>query len=78
MEEHTIKYRIDYWRRKIGIGSVWLLREFRTAYAVVHGVSYSAKNNLIIIEYQRKDTPGIIFTEEVGYFLNYMVNCRVI
>lgn len=30
--ELTVQQRLDYWTRKIGIGSVWLTQEFNTSY----------------------------------------------
>ena len=30
--ELTVQQRLDYWTRKIGIGSVWVIQEFNTAY----------------------------------------------
>lgn len=33
--ELTVQQRLDYWRRKIGVGSVWLTQEFNTSYVAV-------------------------------------------
>lgn len=77
MSEITVEQRIAYWQKKLGIGSVWLLQEFNTAYAVVNRVSYEPTSQSIIVEYSRKDTPGLILTSEVGYFLEYIAHSRV-
>lgn len=77
MSEITVEQRITYWQKKLGIGSVWLLQEFNTAYAVVNRVSYEPTSQSIIVEYSRKDTPGLIQTSEVGYFLEYIAHSRV-
>lgn len=75
--ELTVQQRLDYWKRKIGIGSVWLLQDFNTAYLTVNVVSFDSNSKAIVVEYSMKETPGLIHTSEVGYFLEYIVHSRV-
>lgn len=74
MAEITIQQRLDYWTRKIGVGSVWLTQEFNTSYLKVWGIEYDKQTDSIIVLYQRKDTPGLIHQEEVKHFLEYTVS----
>ena len=76
MTEITIKQKVDYWKRKIGIGSVWLTQEFNTAYITVMRIEFDKRHNAILVSYTRQDTPGLIFQEEVKYFLEYTVSSR--
>lgn len=73
----TVQQRLDYWARKIGIGSVWVIQEFNTAYLQVMRIEYDKSNNRIMVLYQRKDTPGLIHQEEVRHFLEYTASHRV-
>lgn len=75
--ELTVQQRLDYWKRKIGIGSVWLTQEFNTAYVTVNRIDFDKRHNAILVSYTRHDTPGMIFQDEVKCFLNYTVSHRV-
>ena len=75
--EVTVQQRLDYWTRKIGIGSTWLLQDFSTAYLTVNKISFDSYSKAIVVEYSIKETPGLIHTSEVGYFLEYVVHSRV-
>ena len=74
--ELTVQQRLDYWTRKIGIGSVWLTQEFNTSYLRVWGIEYDKKTDSIIVSYELKDCPGWIHQEEVKNFLEYTVSHR--
>lgn len=74
--ELTVQQRLDYWTRKIGIGSVWLTQEFNTAYLQVMRIEYDKSSDRIMVLYQRKDRPGLIHQEEVKHFLEYTVSHR--
>ena len=74
--ELTVPQRLDYWTRKIGIGSVWLTQEFNTAYLQVMCIEYDKSSDRIMVLYQRKDRPGLIHQEEVKHFLEYTVSHR--
>ena len=69
--ELTVQQRLDYWIRKIGIGSVWVTQEFNTAYLTVMRIEYDKSHDRIMVLYQRKDTPGLIHSDEVKHFLEY-------
>lgn len=73
----TIPQRIEYWSKKIGIGSVWVTQEFNTAYVTVMRIEFDKRRNAILVSYQRHDTPGLIFQDEVKCFLEYTVSHRV-
>ena len=53
--ELTVQQRLDYWSRKIGIGSVWLLQDFNTAYLTVNRISFDSNSKAIVVEYSMKD-----------------------
>lgn len=74
--ELTVQQRLDYWARKIGIGSVWVTQEFNTAYLQVVSIEYNKSNDRIMVLYQRKETPGLIHQEEVKHFLEYTASHR--
>ena len=74
--ELTVPQRLDYWTRKIGIGSVWVIREFNTAYLQVMRIEYNKSSDRIMVLYQRKDRPGLIHQEEVKHFLEYTASHR--
>ena len=69
--ELTVQQRLDYWTRKIGIGSVWVTQEFNTAYLQVMRIEYDKSNDRVIVSYMRRDTPELISQEEVKHFLEY-------
>ena len=74
--ELTVQQRLDYWTHKIGIGSVWLTQEFNTSYLSVMRIEYDKSSDSIMVLYQRRDTPGLIHSEEVKSFLEYTVSHR--
>ena len=74
--ELTVPQRLDYWTRKIGIGSIWVTQEFNTAYVTVMGIEYDKSSDRIMVLYQRKDRLGLIHQEEVKHFLEYTVSHR--
>lgn len=74
--DFTIPQRIEYWSKKIGIGSVWLTQEFNTAYVTVMRIEFDKRHNAILVSYTRQDTPGLIFQDEVKCFLEYTVSHR--
>ena len=75
--ELTVPQRLDYWTRKIGVGSVWVIQEFNTAYLQVMRIEYDKSNDRIMVLYQRKDKPGLIHQEEVKHFLEYTASHQV-
>ena len=74
--ELTVPQRLDYWTRNIGVGSVWVIQEFNTAYLQVMRIEYDKSSDRIMVLYQRKDRPGLIHQEEVKHFLEYTVSHR--
>ena len=74
--ELTVQQRLDYWTRKIGVGSVWVIQEFNTAYLQVMRIEYDKSSDRIMVLYQRKDRPGLIHQEEIKHFLEYTVSHR--
>ena len=75
--ELTVPQRLDYWTRKIGVGSVWVIQEFNTAYLQVIRIEYDKSSDRIMVLYQRKDRPGLIHQEEVKHFLEYTASHQV-
>lgn len=43
----TVQQRIDYWSKKIGIGSIWVTQEFNTAYVTVMRIEFDKRHNAI-------------------------------
>lgn len=74
--ELTVPQRLDYWTRKIGVGSVWVIQEFNIAYLQVMRIEYDKSSDRIMVLYQRKDRPGLIHQEEVKHFLEYTASHR--
>lgn len=74
--ELTVQQRLEYWTRKIGIGSVWVTQEFNTTYLRVMSIEYDKSGDRIMVLYQRKDTQGLIHSEEVKHFLEYTASHR--
>lgn len=74
--ELTVQQRLDYWKRKIGIGSIWVTQEFNTSYVTVMRIEYDKRRNIILVSYTRQDTPGMIYQDEVKCFLEYTVSHR--
>lgn len=74
--ELTVQQRLDYWTRKIGLGSVWVTQEFNTAYLRVMRIEYDKSGDRIMVLYQRKETLGLIHQEEVKHFLEYTASHR--
>lgn len=74
--ELTVQQRLDYWARKISIGSVWVTQEFNTSYLQVMRIEYDKSHDRIIVSYMRRDTPGLISQEEVKHFLEYTASHR--
>lgn len=75
--ELTVQQRLDYWTRKIGIGSVWVTQEFNTAYLQVMRIEYDKSKDRIMVLYQRKETLGLIHQEKVKHFLEYTASHQV-
>lgn len=48
----TVQQRIDYWSKKIGIGSVWVTQEFNTAYVTVIRIEFDKRHDRIMVLYQ--------------------------
>lgn len=74
--ELTVQQRLDYWKRKIGIGSVWITQEFNTSYVTVLGVEYDKSHDMVVVCYTMNNMPGLLLRDEVRYFLEYAVSHR--
>ena len=53
-----------------------MAQEFNTAYVTVNRIEFNKRHNAILVSYTRQDTPGLIFQDEVKYFLEYTVSHR--
>ena len=74
--ELTVRQRLEYWANKVVIGSIWITQDYNTSYLTALGIEYDRSNNIIIVSYMRKDTPGLISQEEVKHFLEYTASRR--
>lgn len=77
MERQTVQQQLDYWKRLLPIGSVWLTQQFTCGYATIKGISYDKSIGVVIVNYAREDAPGKVFKEKAGAFFNYIVEYQV-
>lgn len=69
---------VNYWKDKIGVGSVWLTQEYNTSYVTVLSIRYSKELNSVMVDYKRNDCPMfIVQTIDVGRFMNFIAHSRV-
>ena len=77
MEQQTIQQQLDYWKRLLPTGSVWLTQQLTCRFVTVKGISYDKSIGVVIVNYAREDAPERIFKEKVGAFFNYIVEYQV-
>ena len=77
MERQTVQQQLDYWKRLLPIGSVWLTQQLTCRFVTIKGISYDKSIGVVIVHYAREDAPGKVFKEKAGAFFNYMVSQQV-
>lgn len=77
MERQTVQQQLDYWKRLLPIGSVWLTQQFTCRFVTIKGISYEKNIGVVIVHYAREDAPERIFKEKSGAFFNYIVEYQV-
>ena len=77
MERQTVQQQLDYWKRLLPIGSVWLTQQLTCRFVTIRGISYDKSIGVVIVHYAREDAPGKVFKEKAGAFFNYMVSQQV-
>lgn len=77
MEQQTIQQQLDYWKRLLPIGSVWLTQQFTCRFVTIKGIYYDKNIGVVIVHYAREDAPGKVFKENAGAFFNYIVSQQV-
>ena len=59
----SIKDKVEYWRRWIGLGSEWLTVEFEPVTVTVVGIRYSDELQSVVVDYAQQKFPS--FTETI-------------
>ena len=77
MSNQTIKEQLDYWRRLLPVGSVWLTQQLTCRFVTVKGVNYNTFTNCLVVQYTKEDAPEAVYQEMVGAFYNYIVDHQV-
>ena len=77
MEKQTMQQQLDYWKRLLPVGSVWLTNQLSCRFVTVKGISYDKVTGYLIVQYTREDAPNTVFKENVGAFYNYIVSHQV-
>ncbi len=69
--------KIDYWKRLLPIGSVWLTQQLSCRFVTVKDIYYDIITGYIVVHYTRDDAPDAIFQKMAGAFFNYIVSYQV-
>lgn len=77
MERQIMQQQLDYWKRLLPVGSVWLTNQLSCRFVTVKGISYDKVTGYLIVQYTREDAPNTVFKENVGAFYNYIVSHQV-
>lgn len=77
MEQQTIQQQLDYWKRLLPTGSVWLTQQLTCRFVTVKGISYDKSIGVVVVHYAREDASGKVFKEKAGAFFNYIVSQQV-
>ena len=77
MERQIMQQPLDYWKRLLPVGSVWLTGQLSCRFVTVKGISYDKVTGYLIVQYTREDAPNTVFKENVGAFYNYIVEYQV-
>ena len=72
-----MQQQLDYWKRLLPVGSVWLTNQLSCRFVTVKGISYDKVTGYLIVQYIREDAPNTVFKENVGAFYNYIVSHQV-
>lgn len=72
-----MQQQLDYWKRLLPVGSVWLTNQLSCRFVTVKGISYDKVTGYLIVQYTREDAPNTVFKENVGAFYNYIVSHQV-
>lgn len=69
---------VNYWKDKIGVGSVWLTQEYNTSYITVLDIFYVSEYNSVMVSYRRNGAPGtVVETIDTRKFMEYVAHSRV-
>lgn len=60
---------VNYWKDKIGVGSVWLTQEYNKSYVTVVDIFYSKEYNSVMVNYKRTNFTAAIETIDVYQFM---------
>lgn len=77
MSNQTIKEQLDYWRRLLPVGSVWLTQQLTCRFVTVKGIRFNIFTNCLVVQYTRDDAPNTVYQEMVGAFYNYIVSKQI-
>ena len=77
MERQIMQQPLDYWKRLLPVGSVWLTSQLSCRFVSVKAVFYDLVTGYLVVQYTREDAPDAIYKENVGAFYNYIVEYQV-
>lgn len=77
MIDLTIQQKIEYWKKLLPIGSVWLTQQLTCRFVTVKDIYYDRIKGYVIVHYTRDDTPDTVLHEMAGAFFNYIVSHQV-
>ena len=77
MSNQTIQEQLDYWRKLLPVGSVWLTQQLTCKFVTVKGIRFNIFANCLVVQYARDDAPNTVYQEMVGAFYNYIVSKQI-
>ena len=77
MTQQAMQQKLDYWRRLLPVGSVWLTQQLTCRFVTIRSVAYDRVTGYLMVHYTREDAPDAVFKENVGAFYNYIVEYQV-
>lgn len=76
MKQQTIQ-QLDYWKRLLPAGSVWLTQQLTCRLVTVKDVFFDLVTGYLLVQYTREDAPNEVFYEKAGAFYNYILDKKI-
>lgn len=77
IQHQTIQQQLDYWKRLLPVGSVWLTQKLSCKFVTIKSLSYDRATGYLMVQYTGEETPNAVFEEIVGAFYNHIVDYQV-